>query len=430
MERHIPHRTRGSALVIALILALVVVILATAGTQLMVTTFKDVKQQAHLGAEVDNFARAGLADAISWFRRQQTQPVCSGYPPTRYAWVDGAFDPKTSTNTAQSDTIDSSIGIVREYQLSDDGHLWGRYEVKRQTSTTVSPYDQNAVHDITGERLFTGFNDGQGYVWYISSKGYIYQRIKPSVAFNVAPNRVVATSRVSTEIRRISLQLPAECAYIVNDDGTKAARTITLGNNGRINGGGHYGVGFYSYSGSSSNKPTQSNPPYTISNSSVTGSPTAWIQISTAPTSNYVLGVSTTELKLMADYSVSSVSALPSTLPDMSLIYVQGNATFDASRPLRSSGILFVNGNLTISADANCLYSGLIYVTGTATIYDPSLISGCVIAYNGLTLSRSNSSDVAEIDYDRGILDMVRQQICQYREIKSAYRIFTGISDY
>ena len=113
----------------------------------------------------------------------------------------------------------------------------------------------------------------------------------------------------------------------------------------------------------------------------------------------------------------------------MSLIYISGDAVFTVAHPLRSSGILFVQGNLTISVGSNSTYSGLIYVTGTATINDPAYISGCVVAYGGLTLSRSGATDVAEIQYDAGILDMVRQQICQYREMKSTYRVSTGLSE-
>ena len=35
--------------------------------------------------------------------------------------------------------------------------------------------------------------------------------------------------------------------------------------------------------------------------------------------------------------------------------------------------------------------------------------------------------DVAEIDYDPDILGAVRQRICQYRENKAAFHVFSAI---
>ena len=306
--------------------------------------------------------------------------------------------------------------------MSESDLRWARYEVKRQTDPAVGPYDTHAVHDITGERLHTGDpseQNGEGLVWYIESTGYVFRRHDDTKPYNISPNEVVAKARVSTEIRRLKLQLPAECAYIVKDGGSWWwwwNRKVKIYKNGRIIGGDKIGCGRVS-----------GLQPLVYSGGIVTGSPRFQSGLDD-PTPNYVFGVSTSDLKSLADYAVDSVSSLPFPLPDMSLIYIDGNATFNSSKPLRSSGILFVNGNLTISAESNSLFNGLIYVTGNATIYDPCLISGCVIAYTGLILSRSLSTDVAEIDYDSSILNSVRQQICQYRENRSVYRVFSGIS--
>jgi hypothetical protein len=426
-------RNHGSALIIAIIISLMVAILSVVGTKLITTTFLDIKQQQYLAAGADNASRAGLVDAISWFRRQTSQPVSSGYPPTKYAWSDGAFNPRFSTDTTHCDTIDESIGIVKELKLSENGNLWSRYEVARQTNPAVVPYNPDAVHDISGQKLFSGEKDGMGYVWYISSKGYIFRKKDTTKAYNISPNQVVATSRVSTEIKKISLQ-SYSAAVVVNDCGSDYTnRTIEVNKNGVVNGGngsGIYGVGYFSGPADKTNKVSSSKPPYnTNDNGQVVGNPTSYIKISSAPTVGYVLGVSTADLILMSDYVVTDTSQLPETLPDMSLIYIEGNATFNSSRPLRSSGVLFVNGNLTVSQGSNCLYSGLIYVTGTATINEPALISGCLIAYKGSNISRSGASDIVEIDYDSTVLNLVRQQVCQYREIKSAYRVFTGFKD-
>ena len=412
---------RGAALIIAIIISIVIAMLALVGTRLMLTDFQNVKQQQYLVSSADSVARSGLSDAISWFRRQANQPVKSGAPPVTYPWVDGAFDPKVSTDPTKTDTMDAGIGIVEEYQLSDTTSLWARYEVKRQTNPATVAYDQYAVHDVTGQRLSTGQKDGDGYVWYLPSRGYIFRKINPSVSFKTPPNQIVARSLVSTEIRRITLNLQMPVAYIVNDGGSKNNETVRIYNKGRIY-GGTYGCG----------RSAGTNP-WLDTGATVTGTSAQWNPkafMLNQHTVQYVLGVSTTELRILADYYVPSVAQLPPSLPDMALIYVNGNATFDATRPLVGSGILFVQGNLTISSGSNSFFSGLVYVTGTAVLEDPCLISGCVIAYGGLTLSRSGATDVAEIEYDQNILNMVRQQICQYREMKSTYRVYTGIPNF
>jgi len=409
--------TSGSALVIVIVLVFAVMILVPLGANLIYESFRDSKRQLDSLVQSENVARAGLVDAVAWFKKQSSQPVKTNYPPTIHGWVDGAFDPRYSTDPVHCDTTDESVGMVQEYQLSEAGNRWARYEVKRQTNPAVSPWDAGAVHDITAQRLFSGENNGEGLAWYIESTGYVYRKLDPNVAYNVTPNQIVSKTKVSTEIRRLSLNLPAQCAVIVNNGGgsAEADRKIKIQLNGRVVGGNNIGIGRNS-----------GYEPYIYTGSTVTGNP-RWQVVSDTPSVSYVFGVSTSELKGLSDFLVTSVPQLPiNSLPDMAIIYVDGNAVFTSTCALRSSGILFVHGDLTIADNSNCLFSGLIYVTGTATIYDPALISGCLIAYTGLNLARSSSTDVAEIDYDASILNSVRQQLCQYRENKSVYHVFTG----
>ncbi|OQA89740.1 MAG: hypothetical protein BWY26_01637 [Elusimicrobia bacterium ADurb.Bin231] len=408
----------GSAITILMMMFIVISIISFTGYQLITTAYKDVKYQQNWVLQAGNAARAGLVDAISWFRRQPNQPVKSGIPPITYSWVDGAFDPHFSTDPVHSDTIDQSIGIVKEYQLSEDNLIWCRYEVKRQSDTAIFAYDPESVHDISGERLHTGDpeeGNGSGIVWYISSTGYIFRKRSALSPFDISPNEIVAKTRCSTEIRRIKLQPPGQCAYIVDNGGTSSNRKVRIYANGRISGSGYVGCGRRSGSA-----------PRIETGASVTGNP-ATITGLNSPTVEYVFGVTSEELKTLSDYAVDTTATLPLSLPDMSLIYVNGDAVFDSSKPLKASGILFVNGDLTISNGSNSYYSGLIYVTGKAYIYPPCLISGCIIAFNGLTLSQTGATDIAEINYDVGILNSVKQQICQYRENKSLYRIYSGI---
>jgi hypothetical protein len=80
---------------------------------------------------------------------------------------------------------------------------------------------------------------------------------------------------------------------------------------------------------------------------------------------------------------------------------------------------------LTLNASANTLFNGLLFATGNATINGPALIDGCLIVQGSITMN--GSGNVAEVDYDAGMLNSVRQQVGQYRENKSAFYTFTGV---
>jgi len=415
----------GSALVMALIIMVLVVMLATVGTQLMVTTQKWENLQAHSGAEADNVSRAGLIDAIAWFREQTSQPVCTG--PGLNKWVDAAFYPRLSAATTSNATIDENIGLVKEYSLEGGATtygLCGRYEVRRQTATATNlpsdpNYNKDAVHDVSGERLFNGEQDGNGYIWSITSKGYIFRRLSASAAFNVAPNKIISSSKVSTEIRRITRQLDSTCAVIVNNGSNVTFKTMA-----KVRGSAG-AIGYTTGSLTSA---------VVVAGSSATCvSGSLFPVLSHSHNVQYVLGVSTNELRILADYVVNSVSDLPAAIPDMSLIYVNGDAVFGPStnRTLSGSGLLFVYGNLTVNTmTLENQFRGLIYCTGTATIQEGSLLRGTLVAYGGLTLSNDGAMQPAEIDYDSGMMTMVDAQICRYREMKSTYRLFTGLSGY
>jgi len=92
-----PIKSDGSALITAMILVVVIAMIAVAGTKLIMTSYNNVRHQQHQGAEVDNVARAGLVDAISWFKGQPQQPVCS---PQGGPWADAAFNPAYTIRSA------------------------------------------------------------------------------------------------------------------------------------------------------------------------------------------------------------------------------------------------------------------------------------------------------------------------------------------
>ena len=412
MKKNINKSDKGVALITTVVLLFAVMIIVLTGAQLISTSFKETKFHQNFVAEAENVARAGLVDTVSWFRRQG-DVVRSGVPPTNPTWEDGAFHPiQIDTDAVHSATIDESIGLVKEYQLNEARTKWARYEIKRQQDTP--DIDPLAVHDITHQRV-PNHQKGEGLAWSIVSTGYVYRKISIG-KFTSPPDVIISKARVSTEIRRINLNNPA-CAVAVYDGGSGGTYNVKVNKNGRILGGNN-GIGCARYSGD--------NAPSVDSNGILSGLPQS------DTTSNdlsviSIFGVSELELKSMADrYDVT----VTTPMPDMSLIYIDGNATFDVSKPLRSSGILYIKGDLTIAELSNSLYSGLIYVTGDATIGTPCLIMGCLIVKGKLSLSSSGATDVAEICYDSQILVDVRNRVCQYRENKSishSFKPMTGL---
>ncbi len=398
----------GFVLMYVMYVVLAVGLFIAGATVFMSNSIHRSRVELRRNGQVMNVARAGLADAVNWFKSRATQPVRSNG--TSYSFPDQAFEPLSDVDPKKNYTIDESIGIVKEYAITDDNLLWARYEVKKQVddnSSDPSQTDTSAVHDISHE-LARG-SAGEGLAWYVQSQAYVYVRRDENAAYNVAPNQVIESLAMAEEILAISIKRPAESAIICGK-----ASAISIGSNARITGMPNgFAVTYLAGTGT----PSPSAAP-----ASVTGSPSAYLSL---PDTMYfddchsVFGVTQAELKSLASISVSSVAGLPSAMPSMAVIYINGNATFTPSRPLAGGGILFVNGDLTIQANSNALFSGFVYVTGRVYQYAPSLISGMVFAHNGYTISGAN--DVSQVEYSPSVLNTVRNQLCQYQEAKAPY---------
>jgi hypothetical protein len=396
---------KGIALVMAIYLLIFVAIIVPIAAVMIKTSYNNTRTYSRFLTEAENASRAGLVDALSWFRRQPTQPVACTSP-----YPDAAFSPVYSTNTATSDTMDASIGIVEQYLLDSDKSLWIRYEVHKQNNPATNPTDPYAVHDITGDRV-DGSSNGNGFVWQVSSIGYVYQQNNPSLQYNVSPNKIISQAAFRTEIRRITLNyINAAC---ISDNGAN----VNVYDNSMV-WAGSTAMGIASRTGSA---------PYVVSGSTVIGTPNYGLLSTTStmsPTVSAIFGLPQSELKFMADYCVTAVNQLPTPMSTMALTYVSGDANFNASTPLSGGGILFVGGNLTVAADSNSSFNGVIYATGTVTLNDPTLVSGCVIGFAGVNISRSGAAQSVAVYYDTNKINSIKQQICQYRQDKSPFRLF------
>ena len=395
---------KGSILILIVLLVALLAFIPV-GTTLLETSRKQVKLQANSFAQASNVARAGLTDAEAWFRMQSIQPVGSikaGLP-----YPDAAFYPR-GTSANPTDTDDETIGLVRTFPLGETNSLYARYEVQRQTVNNVvstSSTNDHAVHDITASRTPPPARAGDGLIWYIESVGYVYQRKNPSISFNLPPNIIVGRARVSTELRRMGLVDFTAAAAVV------ARGNVAVGANCRIMGGNNaYGVVSNSGAGNPAN---------------VTGGWGIAATTGTAISMPNIFGLQNYDIRMIADYAVNTANDLPTNYPSTGLVYVAGNAVFDATHPLTGGGVLIVSGDLTVQSTSNALFSGVIFVQGNAVINGPALISGSVLATGTLTLT--GATDVAQIEYDRATLNTVRQNVGQYRQNKSAYHVFSAL---
>jgi hypothetical protein len=401
----------GSILILIVLLVSLLAFIPI-GAELLSTARKQVKLQANANAQAVNVARAGLVDAEAWFRMQPLQPVSqSRIGLASCPYPDAAFYPRTSTDTALSATEDETIGLVKTFKMGESTNLYGRYEVPRQTDPDNNgvisgvEYSTHAAHDITASRVSTNAN-GDGYVWSVESVGYVYQLKDSSKAYNQYPNVVVGRARVATEVRRMAVTTYGAAVTIYSRDNGN------VGSNCRVTGGSGFGVAKVTGTGGTWTS-TTGTPAFTSTSS--------WTMAS-------VFGLPASDIRMAADYCVTSVSQLPSDYPSTALVFVDGNATFDDTHALSGGGVLIVNGNLTVQSTSNALFSGVIFVQGNAVINGPALISGTIIlGSNSSTLTMSGTTDVAEVQYDAAVLSTIRQNVGQYRQNKSAYHVFSAL---
>ena len=356
-------------------------------------------------------AKAGIVDAFAWFRRQQVQPVSS-------------FAPRRDMNASPpvNETDDPAVGLVREYEVSPN--LWGRYEV-RLTVLAESYDDANGNGTYDAGETYTDANAngrwdptrevqdisaargkvGAGTVWRLESHGYLYARPRAELALGEGANTRLAAATVVTEIRRLTMAPPSGAA-ICSSRGDQ----VVVGNRGRILGGASAAVTFADGTG----------VPNFLAGSEVSGSPTAASIPNYDSSIDAVFGVSTAELKSMADVSTTDAGAIPAPVGEYTLTVVDDDVVFDASRPLKGTGAVVVLGDCTIADGSNSFFSGLLWVQGDLTVRAPSYLRGVFIV-QGQTDVRGVGGDYAEVNYDDGILGALLLRMGQYRHSKTVF---------
>lgn len=380
--RAIEHeRERGVALVIAIFFTIFGTGLILSGLISMQAVEKETEVEYRLGSQARQFAAAGLIDGLSWFRRQSTQPVTSFAP---------VLD--TSATPPILDTLDPSIGIVREFEIS--GGVWGRYEL-RKFVPNVSPNEPEVV-DISTDRGASS----AGTVWRLVSRGFVFRRMDSKLPYNVYPNHVLGQDVVDAEIRRMTLAPPAQAALC-----SSRADRVTIGNRSRIRGGIAVGIAYPKDTGLVTNS------------GEITGTQR------TAGVDNYkddiksIFGVTGDQLRTLADDRVTSSASFPSPIPRNHIIYAETNLTFTPSQPLRGLGIVYVDGNVTIQPGSNSFFNGLLVVTGNLDVNAPALLRGTVVVKGNVRFQ--GLGDYSELEYDDQVLNALMQEVGQYRRSSS-----------
>ncbi|MFK7740256.1 MAG: hypothetical protein AB8H80_08025 [Planctomycetota bacterium] len=396
MELHPNDRSgeRGTALIFALMFTMIVVGIVLTGTLTIRSQITQNRTSFIANYQAVMAARSGLTEALSWLRRQTSQPVT-------------ALEPQliTAADPQILDTEDPDIGLVRDFNIS--GNLWARYEVWKRwdadpDSERLAWRQQVQCEDISAARM-----DGTaGQAWRVNSVGYVYLQLDPAVAFNEEPNRVLATEMASTDVLRAVINLPGQAAVNINDGNSAHINT-----NGRIRGNGFGGIYYPQGSGTPTTGPK--------SQSRVTGSP--GLSAGTTYDDSYesVFGLTLDELKSLADVVVSSSSDFPVPVPENSIIVVDigSTMTFSSSLPLQGNAIVIVDGNCTLNNGNNSLFNGMLYVDGNLTVRAPCELNGSVLSTGNLSVQ--GSGDFATINYDEAALSTLMDVLGTYRRASS-----------
>jgi hypothetical protein len=348
------------------------------------TSGSAIKRQLVSRGQAMNAANAGLTEGLSWFVHQRQQPVTTFDPKSDPGGV-CTHTPRHSPTVFESE--DPSIGIMRTFEISGRGRLWGRYEVRR-----------NAVADVSARRG----KPVAGTIWQLDSEGIVYVRNDASLPPDQRPNWILARRKMRVDIQRLAIQLPANAAVFASQ-----GNFINIASPSKIQ-GGSAGIG--------AAYPPSTNSP--LGGGSITGNPAQNTTTGGFAVSQ-VFGVTQNELLSMADVVVDNETQLPNPMPDMALVVIRGNATFNATRQLRGSGILVVLGNLILNPQSDAFYSGLIWVGGNFTMTPPGVINGAVVSAGRAQLT--GGSEVAEVNYDPDILDQIRLQMGNYLYSRSPW---------
>lgn len=429
MVKNCRHHESGAALIVTLMMSSILLLLTSIGGMMVLGAQKDTSAQLRSQAQASNIARAGVQDALGWFKiRGQSSPVANPLP-TSGDCIHSAFNPIYDSDPLARETDNESIGIVRDIEIDRAQSIYGRYIVRKQpcsASADEQRATRNTVQDVTNLRG-KGQN-GTGIVWRIASEGIIYRRLDKTAnadgVFSTGPsdppNVTLGESKVAVEINRLNIQTPLAPITLMSPSGG-ATSNFNTGNCKVTAKGATYGSIFHGSRGSTPiggtfNPDTVGGAPLVQTHHRHTTTPIAQ-PISAVD----FFAVSESELRGLSDSRFTSVDGMPfnqtrNVIPlPMSIVFLEGDFTFNATKPLLGTGVLYVKGNLTFADNASNSYSGLIFVTGHLSVGRDNSLAGAVVA-NSVSCTQQ-----AFIEYNPTILNTVRNALGLYRENTLSY---------
>lgn len=400
---------RGTVLVLALFFVVFAVGLIMAGSESMRANRDKTSVGLNVNGHANQFARAGLIEAIRWFRRQPTQPVVAFCPQ-----LDMAATPPVR------ETMDPDIGLVREFRV--DGNVWGRYEVWKEWEADPDATRLEFRRRVQCEDMSDGRDmSAAGGTWRLRCIAYLYDRRDDGVSFNQRPNRVLGTQVLETEISRLFIKPPGQAAINAGDP-----NDVEILENVKILGGSD-AVGVYY-------RDVTSDPRRDLGGLLAIIEPTINLDIRgvVSGTSNLVratlyedtpkqvFGVKAEELRSMASTFVTDRTNLPKDHLLGVVVARVDELVFDTQRPLLGKGVLFVDGDLTIQRGSNSFYNGMIYVTGDLHIESPAEIRGTIVGRGDIYMK--GHGDYVVIEYDDAVVTAVTRDIGTYRVSRAIRR--------
>lgn len=390
----------GLALVLGVMFTIIAVGLVVSGTLSLRAHRVKTETNFRLYGQAQQFARAGLIEVLGWFRKQTAQPVLALNPVLDM----GATPPII-------DTQEPDIGITREFQIS--GTVWGRYEVWKRWDADPIPArlawrQRVQCEDVS---LMRG-SAGSGNVWLVRSVAYVFQRTDTTRAYNVAPNRVLGSAILETELRRLTLVPPGAAAVCVG--GSPAASGVYDRVN--IQGAGAGAVYHRRVTGETFNVTgaavtqggVSSNSSSTVYDDSVTA----------------VFGVSEDELRGLADDRITNQVDFPRPVPRQTLLFVEvPTLDFTMARRLEGNAIVYVRGNVNFQTGNQSYFTGFLFVNGNLTMRETAEFNGTIVCTG--TVDIRGSADWINITYDDEALNTLRTEIGQYR-LSGAIRSLQG----
>lgn len=437
----------GFALLNALLLASVLTLALVTSinyTQASYRSARNIKYEA----QVYNVARAGLVDAIAWFKRQKQQPV-EVFAPQYNAGnpLKGDTNDPYAINPGGADG-QPHLGMVQEFEIDKEAGLWGRYEIGKITkleqakgaSATYSIREYDAVAKAWNDRAvpyatstqYEGVRDltedyglqGKGLLWRIRSHGYVYRKdpaAPPGTHFYQYPNQVLDQTTLETEIFR--LQIRDYGAAIIGNKG----EDIIIRNTGGLSGGEGYALMWNTgvpTPSTPTNLMTSNQPDGPYYSTSLKGEPPNaldWFEVFGVADASVIAGLA--DIKGDSHRDTGAAMALTYIKPKDGTLafrdYRSDTPENPGNRPVNGGGILVVDGNMWVKNWNTNVFNGVIYVTGDLKIEQLTNFVGQFIVKGKIDWTPT------DIEYNPAVLASIRMKLCQYRERRSALRVAT-----